>query len=86
MIHFGGNAHNITNTSVSNVARNNHHFSKHREVKWRRVRACVCARACRVMKLEKSDEPGERAALPKGLHPSYSPGPCVTVGTIRLLM
>lgn len=46
--------------------------------------ACVCA--CGVMKLEKSDEPGERVALPKGLHPSYSPGPCVTAGTIRLLM
>lgn len=84
MVHFGGNARNTTNTSVSNVARNNHHFSEHREVKWRRVRACV--RACRVMKLEKSDEPGERVALAKGLHPSYSPGPCVTVGTIRLLM
>lgn len=45
-----------------------------------------CVRACRVMKLEKSDEPGERVALAKGLHQSYSPGPCVTVGTIRLLM
>lgn len=50
------------------------------------MEAGACVRACRVMKLEKSDEPGERVALAKGLHQSYSPGLCVTVGTIRLLM